>query len=179
MTSRALLEAIDYASHERLKMTLKAICDKSAVARELVGHELMVDSRSSSEEPFHSTFPSVLPMAAVLGATSNGVAPSRKRPSIQFIECTRCNRKFETVAEHVGDCVYHDGSLAVDFNHEVWADWCESTFGPLNCEENMRSNLHEVPEGFVWSCCGGRGDAHGCRKGPHQAREVSIKRVRI
>ncbi|KAK7700927.1 hypothetical protein SLS57_011904 [Botryosphaeria dothidea] len=108
MTSRALLEAIDYASHERLKMTLKAICDKSAVARELVGHELMVDSRSSSEEPFHSTFPSVLPMAAVLGATSNGVAPSRKRPSIQFIECTRCNRKFETVAEHVGDCVYHD-----------------------------------------------------------------------
>ncbi|EKG11327.1 hypothetical protein MPH_11592 [Macrophomina phaseolina MS6] len=183
MTSRALLEAIDYASHDRLKMTLKAICEKSVIARELVGLELMVDSRSSSEEPFHSAFPPVLPMAAALDAATtvaNGVgAPSRKRPSIQFIECVRCNRKFETVTENVGECVWHDGSLAVDFHHEVWADWCESSYGPLNCEENMRSNLHEVPEGFVWSCCGGRGDAGGCRRGPHQAREVSIKRVRI
>ncbi|EOD46091.1 hypothetical protein UCRNP2_7206 [Neofusicoccum parvum UCRNP2] len=173
MTSRALLEAIDYASHERLKATIKAICEKSAMARDLVGHELMVDSRSSSEEPFH--FPSVLPMAAVLPAS--GIAPSRKRPSIQFIECTRCSRKFETVQENVGECAWHDGTLAVDFHHEVWMDWCESTCGPLNCEENMRANLREFPEGFVWSCCAARGDALGCRRGPHQAREVSIKRA--
>ncbi|KAL1637581.1 hypothetical protein SLS58_009254 [Diplodia intermedia] len=170
-------------------MTLKAICEKSAVARELVGHELMVDSRSSSEEPvFHrppsslssaTSFPSVLPMAAVLnGAVS--APPSRKRPSVQFVECTRCNRKFEAVADNnLGDCVWHDGPLNVDYDHEIWSDWCDRTFGPLDSEENMRSNFHANPEGFVWTCCGARGDSNGCRRGPHQQREASIKRMRV
>lgn len=106
MTSRALLEAIEYASHERLKMTLKAICEKSAAARDLVGVELMVDSRSSSEEPIH-----LPPVAAMLSA--NGIAPSRKRPSIQFIECSRCNRKFETGAHNDSECTWHDGAFSV------------------------------------------------------------------
>ncbi|OJD38695.1 uncharacterized protein BKCO1_4000203 [Diplodia corticola] len=196
MTSRALREAIDYASHERLKMTLKAICEKSAVARELVGHELMVDSRSSSEEPvFHrppsslsaaTSFPSVLPMAAVLHANANGGAvpatpPSRKRPSVQFVECVRCNRKFETVADNSspGDCVWHLGPLNVDLDHDIWTDWCDKTYGPLDNEENMRNNFPQYPEGFVWTCCGGRGDSNGCQRGPHQQREASIKRVRV
>ncbi|KAF9640112.1 hypothetical protein BFW01_g11918 [Lasiodiplodia theobromae] len=136
MTSRALHEAIDYASHERLRMTLKAICEKSAIVRELVGHELMVDSRSSSEEPiFHASsatsFPSVLPMTAMLGG-ANGVAPSRKRPSVQFVECTRCNRKFETASDSPSECVWHDGPLAVDFNHEVWTDCIlKASFGDV------------------------------------------------
>ena len=78
MTSRALHEAIDYASHERLRMTLKAICEKSAIVRELVGHELMVDSRSSSEEPiFHASsatsFPSVLLLKQVYEVLMAGV----------------------------------------------------------------------------------------------------------
>lgn len=68
----------------------------------------------------------------------------------------------------------------MDFEHEVWGDWCVETYGPLDLEENMRANVHDCPEGFIWSCCRARGANNpGCRRGPHQAREISIKRVRV
>lgn len=43
-------------------------------------------------------------------------------------------------------CLYHDGELQLDEDHEVWADWDERVGGPLESPENEE----DYPQGFIW-----------------------------
>jgi hypothetical protein len=64
------------------------------------------------------------------------------------------------------------GSLAVDYESDLWADHDENCHGDIDTPENQR----EFPEGFIYSCCEKRGGSEGCEVGNHQA--VDGKRTR-
>ncbi|KAK8192827.1 hypothetical protein HDK77DRAFT_176768 [Phyllosticta capitalensis] len=177
MTSRSLMEAIDYADPERLRLTLKNICERSAIARDLVGTELLVDSRSSSEDvPLGFEAPQVAPaVISIAPPMARKASSPNKRPFIRYSICGTCGKEFETLHNNHGDCTWHEGFLEAEIEQELWDEHCEDAFGLVDRERNRR----EHPNGWVWSGCGCRGDSPACRRGPHTARDVSCKKLRV
>jgi hypothetical protein len=57
------------------------------------------------------------------------------------------------------------GGLEVNYQAYVWADHDERCHGTIDTKD-MRK---ESPEGFIWDCCGKRGDESGCKLGKHEA----------
>ena len=59
------------------------------------------------------------------------------------------------------------GEKEVDYESEHWCDWDE------RCHGNMESfiNNPDYASGFIWSCCDGAGDAEGCVRSRHEAKE--------
>lgn len=65
------------------------------------------------------------------------------------------------------------GELEIYNDEDFWTDHDEDCHGEIDTEE-MRE---EYPEGFVWSCCKGYGDAKGCRTDPHEPRSAKRSRT--
>ncbi|KAI4694380.1 hypothetical protein J4E81_006597 [Alternaria sp. BMP 2799] len=63
--------------------------------------------------------------------------------------------------------------LEIYNDEDFWTDHDEDCHGEIDTEE-MRE---EYPEGFVWSCCKGYGDAKGCRTDPHEPRSAKRSRT--
>ena len=66
------------------------------------------------------------------------------------------------------------GELEIYNDEDFWTDHDEDCHGEIDTEE-MRE---EYPEGFVWSCCKGYGDAKGCRTDPHEPRSAKRSRTK-
>lgn len=58
------------------------------------------------------------------------------------------------------------GELLFDEDSEVWQEW-EYSEMDMDTMESRR----DFPEGFKFSCCGGDGEAKGCKLGDHIARK--------
>ena len=66
-----------------------------------------------------------------------------------------------------------DLELDEDDENDFWADWDEACHGEMDTDFNRE----EYPEGFVWSCCQGRGDAKGCMMTAHEQSKAKRSRV--
>lgn len=67
----------------------------------------------------------------------------------------------------LGNCIYHDGHLDVDYDDDFWADHDEC-HGDIDSME-LRNKF---PEGYTWDCCNQRGDVDGCKSEWHQTGSV-------
>jgi hypothetical protein len=134
--------------------------------------------------------------------TDPGLAEGSKRktPDAEIVHrCSRCKMRFETDENLPKDCKYHPGKYSripcntrpswlknhsagrkdVDYeatysddDMEVWADYCEKTWG---APETMADEM-DYQQGFSWSCCMRRGDAEGCKAREH---DVWVKRTSV
>ncbi|KAI5467488.1 hypothetical protein BGZ63DRAFT_419188 [Mariannaea sp. PMI_226] len=78
--------------------------------------------------------------------------------------CMQCDKSFSIKKKDAEVCLYHPEELEVDFDSDVWADHDEKCHGPEDTEENRR----EFPDGFIYPCCQGQGDAPGCERSKHE-----------
>ncbi|KXN84879.1 hypothetical protein AN958_12009 [Leucoagaricus sp. SymC.cos] len=77
--------------------------------------------------------------------------------------CQNCHEDYDVNTERQDDeCEFHPGDLEVD--EDAFADHDERVHGPMDTEQNR----NDFPEGFIWSCCEGHGDAPGCVQDRHQ-----------
>ena len=94
--------------------------------------------------------------------------PHQKKISItehlvaRYAMCTNCEQEFDVIENFSEACIYHDGELEVNYDHERWYDWDEASYGRISEMEE------EHPEGFTWSCCEEDGTAEGCQTDWHQ-----------
>ncbi|KAJ3571161.1 hypothetical protein NP233_g3938 [Leucocoprinus birnbaumii] len=113
--------------------------------------------------------------AVEIALTKEFITLNRETHSIvpRWETCPNCDEDYDVNTEREdGECLFHPGELEVD--EDFFADHDEDVHGPMDTEENRAS----FPEGFIWSCCEGRGHAPGCVEDRHQAA-VPRKRRRI
>jgi len=179
MTSLELvLDALDAANVDRLRLTLEKICKQSDAALHLVCNELLV--RESDLEKHNKESNS-----AYFGGSKekgsknsvNGTSLKRKREEhvgVRYATCEQCEQEFDATENGEESCEWHDGELEIDYEHDTWDDWDEPCHGIMNTDENREG----YPEGFIWSCCERRGGEDACRIGKHVAEDIP-KRARF
>ncbi|KAK4212028.1 hypothetical protein QBC37DRAFT_389199 [Rhypophila decipiens] len=77
--------------------------------------------------------------------------------------CLQCNEAYWEGFNWPRSCWFHHGSLALDSGAKVWENFDYDNEDELDTEY-MRE---EVPEGFVYECCGESGLSKGCKWGSH------------
>ncbi|PNP54447.1 hypothetical protein THARTR1_05004 [Trichoderma harzianum] len=94
----------------------------------------------------------------------------KRKPESTIAICVQCDQPFYEEDNDETSYVHHDGLLEVNYKAEIWEDIDDD--GPIDSSENEE----EVPEGFIWSCCGTVGTSAGCKKGLHQADPEKSRR---
>ena len=62
----------------------------------------------------------------------------------------------------------------MDYDSDFWADHDEDCHGRM---EDFKDDP-DYGEGFLWQCCEKSGNAKGCQRTKHVAKEVTNKRAR-
>ncbi|KAK3994483.1 hypothetical protein QBC44DRAFT_391805 [Cladorrhinum sp. PSN332] len=116
-------------------------------------------------------------IAALFGkvqeAQSSEASRKRKRDLSEFRICERCHDTFFEAENEERVCEFHPGNLDVNWRADTWADHDERFDGP----EDTSDNREEYPEGFIWDCCDAQGDADGCKKATHRAKDCKRRRT--
>lgn len=60
--------------------------------------------------------------------------------------CIMCKGAFSPGENSPTACLYHEGQLMLDEDHEVWAGWDENVGGPQVSPDNEE----DYPQGFIW-----------------------------
>lgn len=197
MTSLELvLDALDAANVDRLRLTLEKICKQSDAALHLVCNELLVresDLEKHNKEINNAYFGGSKEKGSKNSV--NGTSLKRKREEhvgVRYATCMQCEQEFDATENGEESCEWHDGivmvssrqqwfssadlllgELEIDYEHDTWDDWDEPCHGIMNTDENREG----YPEGFIWSCCERRGGEDACRVGKHVAEDIP-KRAR-
>jgi hypothetical protein len=85
-SSDQLQEAIKSATHERLRVTLLAMCSKSEEASKLASEELLVQSSATKKRKSDD-----------------------EHSNVRYDMCTQCDKEFDTTANGPESCQWHDG----------------------------------------------------------------------
>ncbi|KAG9191106.1 hypothetical protein G6011_09194 [Alternaria panax] len=164
-------DAIEILTTSRLQTVLREICNESPEAFKLVCDKLLV-MEHQLDRPIVSLLDGPLaetPAFKIPRAGKRG----REIPGRRYEICEQCEKEYDTLEEKL--CVWHLGDLEMDDDdvNNFWADWDENVFGDPDTDENRK----EYPEGFVWTCCKGKGDAKGCKETAHKPRDVKRQRT--
>lgn len=180
--SHALESAIDSASQGILANTLREICDRSDLGRDIATSMLL---------------PQPPPPATEAGPRGT----RRGAESLEEIDrvCQHCNREFTGRMQLVRDCMYHPGKFnhpikrrgttisgthltnttnkkgdkGIDEGSHLWADTDYDSPSDLDwCKE-----VEEFQEGFLWTCCQQTGEKEGCMAREHLVRSSKAARV--
>ncbi|KAM0292246.1 hypothetical protein ACHAO9_003219 [Fusarium lateritium] len=147
------------APEQQLRAILLALCDSSSV-------------RSRAENHYRA-----------LKAADNPSTGLKRKAANDLFVCVQCDEAFSQEDNTETSCWYHPGargkktdaavgSLDVDDSEDFWADHDEDCHGEIDTWE-MRE---EMPDGFIWSCCGKLGGRKGCTNGKHEADTGRSKR---
>ncbi|KAF7553798.1 hypothetical protein G7Z17_g3395 [Cylindrodendrum hubeiense] len=146
--SQSAIDQLVRAPEHQIRAILLALCDDGDVSRLALKHFAAV--RSFDDE-----------------------ATGRKRKAVgDLFVCVQCDSPFSEEDNADGACQYHSGSLALDFETDVWAD-ADEAHGDLDTPENREDFL----EGFVWICCEKDANGLGCTKGKHAAHSGRFKKA--
>jgi hypothetical protein len=85
-SSHQLQEAIEFATHERLKKVLLSICSKSEEASKLAAEELLVQDSASNKRK-----------------------PNNKHSALRYEMCRQCDKEFDTTTNGPDSCRWHKG----------------------------------------------------------------------
>jgi hypothetical protein len=61
------------------------------------------------------------------------------------------------------------GAKRVDFDSGSWKS--------ITKDEDIKDEKSQ--EGYEWTCCHGRGDAHGCRVSEHSPQEIKQTKLKV
>ncbi|KAF2088893.1 hypothetical protein K490DRAFT_38680, partial [Saccharata proteae CBS 121410] len=142
MASEILTATIDNASIHRLRTTLKRICERSFIAHDLVGAELLAADASDDEA---------------------NAAASKKRRFPRYAECGQCGDEYDVTDNRDGDCVWHDGARCPSPPSPPSSrdEWCRGFLS--DCEEGRADySLY-----CRYTCCKRQSEAEGCSVGTH------------
>jgi hypothetical protein len=104
-SSDQLQEAIKSATHERLRVTLLAMCSKSKEASKLASEELLVQSSATKKRKSDD-----------------------EHSNVRYDMCTQCDKEFDTTTNGPESCQWHDGEASrthlayhsPDFDNACW-----------------------------------------------------------
>jgi hypothetical protein len=104
-SSDQLQEAIKSATHERLRVTLLAICSKSEEASKLASEELLVQSSATKKRKSDD-----------------------EHSNVRYDMCIQCEKEFDTTTNGPESCQWHDGKASQthlacqspDFDKACW-----------------------------------------------------------
>ena len=118
MTSLELvLDALDAANIDRLRLTLEKICRQSDVALDLVCNELLV--RESDLEKHNKASNSADFEGNKEKGPKNSVSGTslkRKREEyigVRYATCKQCEQEFDATENGEGSCEWHDGIVMI------------------------------------------------------------------
>ncbi|KAM7194469.1 hypothetical protein V8F20_007995 [Naviculisporaceae sp. PSN 640] len=103
------------------------------------------------------------PQASTLGVQQTRPGP-KTLPEGKKI-CVKCKEEYWEDKNWPRSCWFHDGYLDLNPLHEVWKNMDYDDESEIDTEE-MRE---EVPEGFLYECCGETGLSKGCKWGTHSS----------
>ena len=96
----------------------------------------------------------------MLNASPKKVLPPRLRA--RYAICANCDKEYDVTENAKGSCTWHEEETEVD----------DEYFGDRDEDCDSEWHRKEYPKGFLYMCCGRRGEglAEGCRKGRHQEK---------
>ncbi|KAF2468883.1 uncharacterized protein BDR25DRAFT_344111 [Lindgomyces ingoldianus] len=197
-----LYNAIESCSIERLRLTLREICQNSEDAFRLACNALLLGKGElkKATEPKKEERKKTTDFAE---NTDNGYeegeeykagieeseysdasasepldAPQgqkRKRACTRqrYEMCGQCETEYDVLDNNTESCVWHEGELELKDDSSIWDEWDENIWGELDTDDNRV----EYPKGFAWTCCEWSGDKKGCKQSIH--RPDRTKRARV
>lgn len=169
-----LAEAVNDASKERLRFVLRDILEKHS------------DTITTASEHLVAVVSDNTNANGKRGVVDNPIEISvKKRKRYDF--CAQCEEEFDASGNAMESCNYHQGmrysskptqiltgpgELEMDDDCEIWDDWMDERDGIQDSESSRKDH----PEGFIWDCCGRRGDTEfGCKRGPHRNNKERLE----
>ncbi|KAF2743565.1 hypothetical protein M011DRAFT_410377 [Sporormia fimetaria CBS 119925] len=148
-TQSDLLKAvIESSTSDRLKRILKDICVRSGDAYKLACSLLLLREDVSREEEADGEI--------------------KEDATTRYEMCEQCRKEYDVLANGEKACVWHEGELERDDEHDCWTDMDDYML-----EEGSDAYwIKEQPEGFLWNCCDAKGDTDpqksGCQTSRHE-----------
>ncbi|KAL3420529.1 hypothetical protein PVAG01_06974 [Phlyctema vagabunda] len=127
------------------------------------------DVPASTPEP--ST--SARPIFETPKKTFNEAHGSKSKEEPAGSTCQFCYEDFDSTKTNAGTCkYYHPGNKEVDYEDldDFWIDYSERVYGEMVDQVNNP----KYAKGFLWDCCGKRGDAEACEAGVHTELTVPL-----
>lgn len=180
--SALLLQAIDNADADVLRIVLKSMCKSSSECSKQASQRLLAASAKSAPGK----------RKTVIDLTDEPVSAKKKQkleeeggaPAVRFKKCLACEAQFDVTKNHKKACRTHEGKLLLrssvessgmlillagelEIDEDMFPDDDEVMYTTINVKTDWR--VKSCPDGFIWSCCEGNAESAPCLLQKHVA----------
>ncbi|KAF2873489.1 hypothetical protein BDV95DRAFT_540627 [Massariosphaeria phaeospora] len=173
-----LIEAIDSANEQRLRITLEKLCATIPEALRVASEELLATPTATqpSTEGGSSANAITLDQDEDNAQNSNSGNLKRKRAELgtrRYAVCQDCETEFDITKNGPTSCRFHLEMLVKNDDAPIWFDVRRRGWGNMDNEEGQA----RFPSGFYWECCEKPIKHPGCEITAHTAKPAPIRKA--
>ena len=169
---------LEKSSKERLVRSISKLCESNHLVLSWLKKDLQKPDPPRNFSAVQETS-MITPVSPKQTRSGRLEPPSAVPEASGMATCTRCDATYNVASEHEnGECRYHDGEYRLIFN-------CIKLALTENCVGDLVQKVHGGEQiatikdrawyiehhasSCLWTCCGERGRAAGCKSGNHAA----------